>query len=155
MLALTKKTDYALIALSHLAKCSREYISAREIARACGVPLPILTNILKVLTNGGIVESARGASGGYALSRSIDAISLHELITTVEGPFQFVQCVLGSPSASRHACDLESSCPIRSPAFKIYDRIREFLENVTLAELVNDGPTPIDARWAQSQAPVA
>lgn len=144
MLALTKKTEYALIALSHLAKRTEPFVSAREIAQTCGVSLPVLTNILKTLTNAGFVESTRGACGGYGLARSMASISLHELITTIEGPFQFVQCVLSGPDANGLACDLEPSCPIRSPAFKIYDRMRAFLDNVTLDELVDDG-VPADA----------
>ena len=62
MLALTKRIDYALIALSHLAAEADRVISAREIAQTSGVPLPILTNILKTLAQAGVVLSSRGAS---------------------------------------------------------------------------------------------
>jgi len=143
MLALTKKTDYALIAVSHLAKHAEPVVSAREIAEACGVPQPILTNILKTLAGAGIVVSTRGASGGYSLARPVDTISLHDLITTIEGPFQFVQCAVHREESSRNPCGLEPSCPIRSPVFKVYGRMKEFLESVTLAELVDDPPTPV------------
>jgi DNA-binding transcriptional ArsR family regulator len=66
MLALTKKTDYALIALSHLAKRPETVVSAREIAEACGVPQPILTNILKTLASAGIMVSTRGAAADFS-----------------------------------------------------------------------------------------
>ena len=137
MLALTKKTDYALIALSRLAHGSGGVVSAREIAEDSGVPLPILTNILKTLTGAGIVFSARGATGGYGLAKSVEAISLHELITSIEGPFHLVQCTMASAVSDKTPCDLEPSCPIRQPAHRIHNRLKDFLESVSVAEIIN------------------
>jgi len=143
MLALTKKTEYALIAMSHLAARLGRIVSAREIAQASGVPLPILTNILKTLTHAGIVRSTRGASGGYGLAKQVDTITLHELIETIEGPFQLVQCALSSNGSNndKSPCELETSCPIRTPVYKIHDRLRDFLDGVTLADLM-EPPSP-------------
>ena len=153
MLALTKKTDYALIALSHLAKRPEGVVSAREIAEASGVPLPILTNILKTLTNAGIVISARGAYGGYGLARPTEAISLHELITVIEGSFHLVQCMLAAAHPNKNPCELEPSCPIRHPASKLHGRLKEFLENVSLAEVVYEDQGPLAGRPAEMEAP--
>jgi len=138
MLALTKKTDYALIALAHLSKRTGGVISARELGQLSHVPLPILTNILKTLAQAGLVVSERGAAGGYTLARSASSITLHELINTVEGPFQFVQCVPDESEPHKAPCELESCCAIRQPAHRVHDRMKEFLESVTLAELVDD-----------------
>lgn len=138
MLALTKKTDYALIALAHLARQVGGVVSARELGVSSRVPLPILTNILKTLAQAGLVTSERGATGGYALARSASSITLHELIQTIEGPFQLVQCVPSEHEPQREPCELESCCSIRKPAHRIHDRMREFLESVTLAELVDE-----------------
>ena len=152
MLALTKKTDYALIAVSHLAKRAEPVVSAREIAQACGVPQPILTNILKVLAGAGIVASTRGAAGGYSLARPVESITLHDLIATIEGPFQFVQCTAANTDAGRNACGLESSCPIRSPVSKVYGRMKAFLENMTVAELLDDPEVGTGAQSEQQGA---
>jgi Rrf2 family protein len=138
MLALTKKTDYALIALSYLAKRVEGVMSARELATASRVPLPILTNILKTLAHAGIVISERGSAGGYCLAKPAESISLHEMITAIEGPVHFVQCASTGPDAHRNPCDLESCCSIRQPAHRVHGRLKEFLETVTLAELVDD-----------------
>ena len=152
MLALTKKTEYALIAMSHLADRINEVVSAREIAESSGLPLPILTNILKTLTHAGVVRSTRGASGGYGLAKSIDAITLHELIATIEGPFQLVQCALaGTESDNKSPCDLEASCPIRTPVYKIHDRLKGFLEGVTLAELMQSSP-PLENSQTETES---
>jgi Rrf2 family protein len=118
-------------------------VSAREIAVRYSVPLALLTNILKGLNRAGIVCSERGVYGGYRLGRPAENINLHELITAIEGPFQFVQCA--TPAAEtpgayhpEHLCGLESCCPIRFPAHRIRDRLARLLEGVTLAELVGE-----------------
>lgn len=146
MFALTKKTEYALIAVSYLARRPHEVSSAREIACATRVGLPILTNILKTLAGAGIVVSERGANGGYALARRPDAVSLHELIHAVEGPFQFVQCVGVEGDEPHEHCEHEGWCSIRGPAMRVHERLRTFLEKVTLAELVSEGNGLIQVR---------
>jgi len=138
MLALTKKTDYALIAVAFMSNRQGDVISAREIAAMTKVPQAILTNILKTLSTAGLVSSVRGANGGYALTRSVADISLRELITAIEGPIQFVQCALEPAESRRSPCDLESSCPVRSPALRVHDRLDSFLANVSLDEIVAD-----------------
>lgn len=146
MLALTKKTDYALIAVSYLARQFGEVSSAREISQATHVALPILTNILKTLAGAGIVASERGANGGYSLARKPESVSLHELIHAVEGPFQFVQCVGTEGEAHHGLCELEPWCPVRVPAMRVHDRLRSFLQTVTLAELVEDSAQLVQVR---------
>ena len=138
MLALTKKTDYALIALTHLARRATGVVSARAIAQARGVPLPILTNILKGLAQADVVHSERGASGGYTLARPPETITLYDLICATEGPFQLVQCIHAEDHSPKEPCDLEQDCPIRPSAYRIHRYFKEFLEGVTLAELVHD-----------------
>ena len=149
MLALTKKTDYALIALSYLAKRVEGVMSARELATVSRVPLPILTNIMKTLAHAGMVVGERGSAGGYSLAKPAESINLHELITAVEGPVHFVQCVSAGPDAHRNPCELESCCSIRQPAHRIHDRLKEFLEGVTLAELVDDPTVSVGLHLVQ------
>lgn len=137
MLALTKKTDYALIAISEMAKRVGRITSARELAAATKVPQAVLTNILKTLSSASLVTSVRGANGGYALARPVAEITLRELVTAIEGPIQFVQCALEPSASKRSPCDLERSCPVRSPALRVHERLESFLAQVSLAEIVN------------------
>jgi Rrf2 family protein len=146
MLALTKKTDYALIALSQLARRPGALLSAREVAGATRVPLSVLMNILKTLAGAGIIISERGVRGGYRLARPADSISLFELIGAVEGPFHLVQCIGSEHGNGRHSCDLEPCCSIRAPALRVHDRMSEFLRGVTLAELVEEQAAPVQIR---------
>lgn len=135
MIALTKKTDYALIALAHLASCDEDLVSARSISEGAGLRLPVLTNVLKSLSAAGIVNSVRGAAGGYGLAKPMASITLHELLMAVEGPVQFVRCIGDDHESGGNGCDLEPSCPVRSPALKVHERLRQFLDGVTLDEL--------------------
>jgi Rrf2 family protein len=137
LLALTKKTDYALIALAELAKRRNDVVSVREIAQRHRVPLALLTNLLKGLNRAGIVRSERGAYGGYRLARPADSINLHELIAAIEGPFQFVRCASTIRETGTGNCELVPSCPIRGPAHRIRERLARLLEGISLAELVD------------------
>ncbi len=80
MLSLTRKTDYALIAMAELARRAPTMVSVREMSQRLGLPLPALTNILKQLTRSGLVTSTRGPNGGYRLARDPDRITLSELM---------------------------------------------------------------------------
>ncbi|MEK6798974.1 MAG: Rrf2 family transcriptional regulator [Planctomycetota bacterium] len=142
MLSLTKKTDYALIGLAHLAKQTNATVSARELARTSRVPLPILTNILKALAHSGLVASERGSTGGYALAKAADSITLYDLVTAIEGPVQLVQCAANGNPAAEAGCELIPWCPIRLPAQRVHDRLADFLRGVTLSELAAELPGP-------------
>jgi Rrf2 family protein len=142
MLAFTRKTDYALIALTHLAQHPDECNSAREIAGRYGVPLPLLMNILKQMTQQGLAQSVRGPRGGYRLATSPDKISLNDIIGAVEGPVQLVQCVEWYQNKTRGklktGCDLMAACPVRPTIHRVHARLVEFLSGVTLADVVDN-----------------
>lgn len=143
MLTLTRKTDYALIALTHLAQGKDQCLSAREIAAKYNLPLPLLMNLLKQLAQQGLVKSVRGPRGGYTLASPPGKISLHDVITAVEGPLQLVQCVDRCDDdiaavLPEGPCDLVSSCPVRSPIHRIHSRLVEFLSSVTLLDIADN-----------------
>jgi Rrf2 family protein len=141
MLALTRKTEYALIALGHLARGARKVCSAREIADRYHMPLPVLVNILKALAHDGIVESVRGARGGYRLALDAVDISLKRMITALEGPVHLVPCTAAGPEQTIDSlCDIAHWCPVISPVRKVHELLAEFLERVTLAEIAEDFP---------------
>lgn len=93
MLSFTRKTDYALISLVHIAREKGQCCSAREIASHYGMPMPLLMNILKVLNQHGITRSVRGPRGGYQLAKSPEDITLYEIILAVDGPVALVHCL--------------------------------------------------------------
>jgi Rrf2 family protein len=89
--ALTRKTDYALIAMTSMAK-DHGLVSARGLAIRLNLPLPVLRNVLKQLSQGGLINSSRGQHGGYQLARPADRITLVDLIEAIEGPLHLVMC---------------------------------------------------------------
>lgn len=136
MLALTRRTEYALMALCHLAHRQGQWISARDIADDQGAQLPLLMNVMKTLSQAGFVSSARGSRGGYRLQVLPAAISLSAVIRAVEGPVRLVRC------ADRHLrgdtdprCEMESNCRIKGAVGRVHERFRQFLESVTVADL--------------------
>lgn len=145
MLALTKKTDYAIIALSEMARRHGEIVNAREIAKRFGLPAALLIKVLKMLAQGEFVRSIRGAKGGYTLALPADRITLASIIATIEGPAKFVQCAT-DPEPGESPCELAKSCPVTRPMRRVHDRLTELLNQVTLAELAFDsdaGDAPV------------
>jgi Rrf2 family protein len=143
MLTLTRKTDYALIALSHLASNQGRVVSAREIAAKYKVPLALLMNLLKLCAAHGLVESVRGARGGYRLSKAPDKITLVELVEAIEGPLKLSQCHgLTEPSGNIQPadkdsvpCQVGSCCPVRIAINNVHMRLQGFLSEMTIADV--------------------
>lgn len=137
MFALTRKTDYAIIALSHMARNPDCVCTAREISKRFHVPTALLMNVLKVLGQGEMIRSIRGARGGYVLAQPAIQITLANIIAAVEGPIRFVQCT-GDQAHPDAVCDLHEVCPVKVPVHRIHDRLNDFLSRITLAEIVDD-----------------
>jgi Rrf2 family protein len=137
MFALTRKTDYALIALSHMAQHPGAYCCVREIADRYNVPFALLTNVLKTLTHGELVRSMRGSKGGYLLARPPASITLSAIIEAVEGPVRFVQCATET-GADGPSCELVEVCPVSKPVRKVHQKLKAFLNEITLSDLAAD-----------------
>jgi Rrf2 family protein len=108
MLQLTKRTEYGLIALVHLVDREGEYVSVREICERYPVPRRLLAEVLKELGRAELVASHRGSTGGYALARAPEDITLSEVVTALrsnraEGAIYFAflsSCIRRSTSPS-------------------------------------------------------
>ncbi len=133
---LTRKTDYALVALAGLAR--QDAASARDLAEQLHLPLPVLRNILKDLATHGLLVSSRGPSGGYRLARDPHEISLAEIVAVIEGPVQLLKCCPPDPDAIHHRCRLEDSCRIKTNVGRVHERLIEFLHDVTLDQIADE-----------------
>ena len=137
MLSLTRKSDYALVALADLGyryMQGEKPASARVIADAYKLPLPLLMNVLKELSSADILTSTRGATGGYKLARDPNEISVHDVIAAIEGPMRVALCAEAEPLAPQ--CNLESGCPIKAPVRTLHERVAKVFKEMTLADLV-------------------
>jgi len=136
MLRLSKKADYALLAMTHLAaRADRGAVSARELAEAYDIPPELLAKVLQKLVRAGLLASHQGIRGGYGLGRAAERISVADVIQSVDGPVTVTAC-----SSSDHSCDQFSKCNIRDPLWRIKDRIVDALAATSVAELVADVP---------------
>ena len=135
MLQLTKRTEYGLIALVHMV--DREgVVSAREICDRYPVPKRLLAEVLKDLGRADIVASQRGATGGYSLARPASEITLGEVVAALEGQPTLASCESLSP-AKNGECEVEPTCPIRSPIHRIRERIWDLMDRTTLRSIAS------------------
>ncbi|MDP8988738.1 MAG: Rrf2 family transcriptional regulator [Acidobacteriota bacterium] len=134
MLKLTKKADYGLIALRHLAVSRpRASASAKDIADSYRIPLPLLSKVLQNLARGGLLISEQGTNGGYRLAREAQNISALEAIRVIDGPIILTKCF------TEHAgCDQTALCPVREPLRKVHEGILSLLANISLADLASE-----------------
>ena len=139
MLRLSKKADYALMSLKHLAARhdAGASSSAREMAEAYEIPLELLAKVLQRLVRARLLVSAQGTRGGYRLGRSPATIPVADVIQAVDGPVTVTAC-----SPDDHRCEQYSKCSIRDPLWKIRGRIVEMLNTVSIADLTVE-PDPV------------
>lgn len=129
MLKLSKKADYAVVALSHLQQTGQPS-SAKEIAETYGLSAQMLANVLKLLASAGILESKRGAAGGYRLKLKPSEISIGRVIEVIDGALSLSDC-----SSALKNCNSESNCPAKKPMLKIHKKIKGFVNDISLADL--------------------
>jgi Rrf2 family protein len=135
----TAKADYAVRAAVELAAAggSGEPVKADDIAAAQSIPLNFLENILAELRRAGIVESRRGAAGGYLLARPPEEISVADVIRAVEGPLANVRGM--SPDALEYHGSAER---LRDVWVALRANVRAVLEQVTLADVARGDLPP-------------
>jgi FeS assembly SUF system regulator len=142
MLRLSKKADYALMAMKHLAqKPGAPSTSAREIAEQYDIPIELLAKVLQRLVRTGLLVSTQGTRGGYTLSRASAAISVADVIQAIDGPLTVTAC-----STEKNTCEQYSKCNIRGPLWQIRERIAVTLDTVSIAEIAAESelaPVPV------------
>lgn len=140
MLRLSKKADYALMAMKHLARkddSASASTSAREIAEQYDIPIELMAKVLQRLARHGLLTSHQGTRGGYTLSRTTTSISVADIIQAIDGPLTVTAC-----STDDEQCDQFLKCNVRDPLWRIKDRILSALAECSLAEISSDLPPP-------------
>lgn len=138
MIRIRWETDYGLILLGHLVQHARDggVKTAREVAEWSGLPLPMVSKILKTLAREGILVSHRGVKGGYSLSHPPEQTSLVDVIQALEGPIGITEC-----ASHPGICEKEHGCALRANWVRISGAFRETLSKITLSEMY-DFPPP-------------
>lgn len=133
VLKLSKKVEYALMALLHMDGRRADLATAREIADSCGAPLELLGKVLQALARGGLIESEQGVHGGYRLARQADRIMLGEVIEAVDGPVHLAAC---QDDPSR--CGQYPTCNIRQPVVRVQRELQDYMHGLSLASFRKD-----------------
>lgn len=130
MLKLTKKVEYALMAVRFINQQEEDQIvSAKEIAGNLKISNELLAKVLQQLTRLKILTAIQGPKGGYRINVPLSTVTLTEFMEAVEGPIGVTECSINT------ICDQLEQCNIRFPLKKINEDIRTMFSSITLEEL--------------------
>jgi Rrf2 family protein len=140
MLKISKKADYALMALQHIALVQfgdvtpGRVVNTKEIAEEYNIPLELLAKVLQALSKNGMI----GPKGGYLLARNASHITIAQILESIEGPLGLTDC---SHEKDGDFCMQREHCNIRTPLLKVQDSIYQLLNSMTLQDMM--GGTPL------------
>jgi FeS assembly SUF system regulator len=129
---LSHLADYAVVLMTAAARRpARARLSATELSAETGVPLPTAQKLMGQLAASGLLTSARGASGGFALAKAATEISLADIVEAVEGPIALTMC----SDSNNHQCILDAHCRVKPHIGVVGRAVRGALGAVPLTEL--------------------
>lgn len=134
MFKIGKLTDYATVLMTALAARPGVLRSAQELSLETHIAAPTVSKLLKKLSKAGLVESSRGATGGYRLSRPPEQTSIAQIVDAMEGPIAVTGC-----SVHGGGCNIQAHCGARTNWQLIGNTIREALDAVSLARMSQPG----------------
>lgn len=143
---ITAQEEYGLRCVLRLAKADTGSITLPEVAAAEGLSLPYVAKLMAVLKNAGVLESARGRSGGYRLARPADEIGLGSLLLTLGEPLfeehEYCQKHAGT-EAPGGVCMNHATCTLKSLWQTLEHWLRRTLDQITLDDLIrHEGRLP-------------
>jgi FeS assembly SUF system regulator len=128
---LSHLADYAVVLMTAAARRNAgERLSATELSVETGVPLPTTQKLMGQLATAGLLDSVRGAGGGFSLARCASEITLADVIEAVEGPIAMTVC-----SEGRTDCALDAHCRVKPDMGVVGNAVRGALGAVSLVEL--------------------
>ena len=135
---LSTKGRYGLRAFVDIAIYSeKEPVSLAEVAKRQDISISYLEQLMTKLKKANLVESVRGASGGYVLTRKPEEISVGDVLRALEGDLSPVECATEEESCE-HSCGATGHCTTRLVWKKINDSVNDTINNIFISERVND-----------------
>lgn len=132
MLKLSKRIEYALLAVQEMARQPGTIVSAKDIAERFDISFTLLAKVLQQLVHAGYVRSYHGVRGGYELAVASDRLSVADVIVAVDGRKSgLVEC----QDEGDHGCTTHGSCTIREPLAVLQERITSTFASMTVQEL--------------------
>lgn len=143
MLTLSRKTDYAFVAIAALARQFGTCVSSTRLAETIEAPEALLRNILKDLARAGLLEAERGPHGGYVFSRDPGSVDLLKIVETIEGPIAVVRCC--SPEETEEdGCTHSPRCKIQHAMREMHEGVLNVLRRMSVADLIAE-PDGVEA----------
>ena len=136
MVRLSKKTEYALLALQYIGTHRNNVVSAKEISNKMNIPFDYLSKTMQILMKNGIVNSKQGKAGGYSLAKTSDEISIADVIQAIEekNAMAIVECF---EKPQKTSCDRLEICTIRNPLKELQSNIEKMLNTTKLSEMID------------------
>ena len=131
MLKLTRKLEYALIALRHMQDKGDTFISAKEIAETYLIPKELLSKTLQQMARLNYIKATQGPRGGYRIRKGLTEISMTQFMEDLEGPFGIVDCNISSD------CIQLDNCNIRMPLKQINSNIRAIFNEIRVGDITS------------------
>jgi len=131
MKLISRNTDYAIRAVCYMAKQAKETISVVELVKALKIPRPFLRKILQILNKKRILESHKGAGGGFTLSSKPEDIYLVDLMEAFQGPFKLNECFF-----KKEICPNRRSCFLKRKIDSIEDKVYDELKAITIESIL-------------------
>ena len=128
MIKLTKKLEYALIALSHIHN-NNKIITSKNIAEIYAIPREVLAKTLQTMARLNYIDVVYGPKGGYRSCRNLNDISLNQFIEDIQGPINLIDC------NTSNECNQINNCNIRLPLNKINDNIKSIFNKISLNDI--------------------
>ena len=148
---LSHLADYAVVLMTAAARRpAGARLSATELSADTGVPLPTAQKLMGQLAAAGLLTSARGASGGFSLTRSTSEISLADIVEAVEGPIAMTACSDGS-----HDCALDAHCRVKPHIGAVGNAVRGALGAVSLTQLCSPAKAGVQPGQEKAWAPAS
>ena len=132
MKMITRDTDYAVRAISFIAKKKGGMVSADELVKNTKIPGPFLRKILQILNKEGILKSYKGKGGGFVLALDTKKIFLLDIMSTFQGPISLNECVF-----KKRICPNIATCPLRKKITRIESNVLKELKDITIASLIH------------------
>lgn len=129
---ITRKTDYAIRCVLHLAENYGKTVMVNEIAKAREIPKSFLAKILQRLAKAGIVESLRGVKGGFRLARKPSDINLLDVVEAMEGTVAMNICAV-----DKKMCGFSSTCVVHPLWVDVRKDVEDRLRQWDFARLLN------------------
>jgi Rrf2 family protein len=135
----SSRGEYGVRAMVALARnYGQGPMSIAAMSKASSVPMPYLEQLIGPLRRAGLVESTRGARGGYKLTREPREVRVGEVYRVMEGPVAPMECV--SEDITEQTCPLIEGCETRPVWLRMRDAIVDTLDSMTLADLIAQSP---------------